>query len=205
MKPRTFSGLETLLAFLIGFAIAMFIHSYLIPRGIGERLPISLAENVFASSTSDIADAELPTRLRIPKIGVNSVIEYMSLTIDGVMDVPKGPDHVGWFAPGTHPGDAGSAVMAGHYGWKNGIPAVFDDLNALRKGDLLYVDDGKGQTVMFVVRESRTYSSTDDASEVFRSSDGGSHLNLITCQGVWNKTRKSYSERLVVFAEKIYE
>jgi hypothetical protein len=40
---------------------------------------------------------------------------------------------------------------------------------------------------------------------VFASNDGGAHLNLITCAGEWNKGKKSYSERLVVFADKVEE
>jgi len=202
MQTRTFSGLETLLAFLIGFAIAMFVHSYLVPRSVTERNAVPLIESVAVFDARGVVSIGLPTRLRIPKIGVNSVIEYMGLTVDGAMDTPTSPDRVGWFALGTHPGNVGNAVMAGHYGWKNGIPAVFDNLNTLRKGDLLYVDDEKGVTVIFVVRESRTYDQADGASEVFLSSNGGSHLNLITCQGVWNKDMKSYSHRLVIFTDK---
>ncbi|PIZ82226.1 MAG: class F sortase, partial [Parcubacteria group bacterium CG_4_10_14_0_2_um_filter_41_6] len=41
-----------------------------------------------------------------------------------------------------------------------------------------------------------------DVPEVFNSSDGKAHLNLITCTGVWNKEDNAFSERLVVFTDK---
>lgn len=116
------------------------------------------------------------------------------------MAAPKDPDDVAWYDPGTRPGEIGSAVIAGHYGWKNGIQAVFDNLYTLRKGDILYVEDEKGVVTTFIVREIRTYDKNENASDVFFSSDGKAHLNLVTCKGVWNKDQESYSERLVVFA-----
>lgn len=144
----------------------------------------------------------LPSRLTIPKINVDAAVEYVGVTAEGIMDIPKAPDDVGWFKFGPRPGEEGSAVIAGHFGWKDGIPAVFDNLHTLRKGDRLYVEDEKGTKTAFVVREIRAYDAKADASEVFGSSDGKIHLNLITCQGVWNKTKQSYSTRLVVFTDK---
>jgi len=41
------------------------------------------------------------------------------------------------------------------------------------------------------------------ATDVFTSSDGKAHLNLITCDGIWDKNAAQYSERLVVFADRV--
>jgi hypothetical protein len=57
-------------------------------------------------------------------------------------------------------------------------------------------------TTTFVVRESRSFNPNADASDVFNSNDEKSHLNLITCEGSWNKDSKSYSQRLVIFTDK---
>ena len=147
--------------------------------------------------------AGIPIRLTIPKIKVDAAIEYVGLTYLGAMDVPKGPDDVGWFEPGPRPGNRGSAVIAGHEGWKDGISAVFDNLNKLVVGDKIYVRDEEGSTTTFMVREVRTFGENDDAVSVFDSSDGLAHLNLITCEGVWNAKTQSYSDRLVVFADEV--
>ncbi len=164
--------------------------------------PVQLIENVVMLPKQEPVSIGLPTRLKIPSLAIDTSFEFAGLTPEGAMDAPKGPTAVAWFKLGPRPGDAGSAVISGHYGWKNSIPAVFDNLHTLVKGDKLYVLDERGATTTFIVRELRTYGAQDDASDVFGSSDGKSHLNLITCKGIWNKNEKSYSERLVVFADK---
>jgi LPXTG-site transpeptidase (sortase) family protein len=117
------------------------------------------------------------------------------------MGVPTGPTSTAWFDLGPRPGEDGSAVIAGHEGWKDGMRAVFDDLYQLHIGDEVYVKDEEGATTTFVVHGIRTYDQNRDASDVFSSNDGKAHLNLITCEGTWNATEKSYSNRLVVFTD----
>lgn len=144
----------------------------------------------------------IPLRLKIPTIKVDATVEPVGLTPQGAMGVPTGPATVAWLNLGPRPGEMGSAAIAGHYGWKDGIPAVFDNLHKLVVGDKLYVEDDQGATVTFVVRELHTYNLKEDVTNVFNSSNGQAHLNLITCQGVWNKAKQSYSNRLVIFATK---
>lgn len=160
------------------------------------------------SSYQDISiqkqeDLGLPARLKIPSINVDAHFEYVGLTADGAMDVPKGPLNVGWFDIGPRPGESGSAVIAGHSGFKNGRAAVFDNLNKIKKGDKIYTEDANGTTAIFIVRELRSYKPKADAIDVFTSNDGLAHLNLITCSGVWDVIDKSHSSRLVVFADKV--
>lgn len=168
--------------------------------------------NLFADSHSEESpvssvknsDSEygIPVRILIPKIDVDASLESVGVTADGEMDIPKNPSDAAWFNLGPRPGEYGSAVISGHYGWKNGIAAVFDDLSKLNKGDKIYVEDDKGNAISFTVREIRSYDPDADASDVFNADDGGSHLNLITCEGIWNADLKSYSKRLVVFTDK---
>lgn len=143
-----------------------------------------------------------PLRLKIPGINVDASLEYVGLTSDGAMDAPKGPNEVAWFSLGPRPGESGSAVIAGHYGWKNKKVSAFDNLHTLRKGDKVYIEDENGVVITFVVRESRRYDPEADAADVFGSQDGGIHLNLVTCEGVWDAVSKTYSKRLVVFTDK---
>jgi len=144
----------------------------------------------------------VPVRLKIPKINVDATIEFVGLTSDGAMDVPKDRGNVAWFELGQRPGENGSAVIAGHYGWKNKRGSAFDDLHKLRKGDELFIEDDNGVIISFVVREIRRYNPKADASFVFGSGDGDAHLNLVTCEGVWDEASNSYPERLVVFTDK---
>lgn len=145
----------------------------------------------------------LPIRLKIPVIGVDSAIEDALITPDGRMDVPAGSVNVAWFALGPHPGQVGSAVIGGHYGISNGVPFVFYNLDKLKIGDKIYIEDDKGDTLAFIVRSTSSFERSANATDVFESNDGLVHLNIITCEGVWNAINGTYPQRLVVFSDLI--
>jgi len=68
----------------------------------------------------------IPARLKIPKIKVDIALEQVGLTSQGAVDVPKGHSNGAWFNLGPRPGNIGSAVIVGHYGyWKNGTPTTW--------------------------------------------------------------------------------
>jgi sortase A len=146
----------------------------------------------------------LPVRLKIPKINVDAPVGPVGLTKDGHMEAPANRLDVGWYKIGSRPGNNGTAVLAGHYGQlATGEGSVFDSLHTLEKGDSIFVEDENKMTAAFVVRESKSYRWDEEGAAVFNfSSDGKSYLNLITCQGTWNEKQASYSNRLVVFADK---
>lgn len=143
-----------------------------------------------------------PTSLTIPKLNLNNIeVEYVGLDQEGKMDVPKNPNNVAWFELGYKPGKNGNSVLAGHFDKEDGSPAVFYKLDNLDQGDkiTLATDDGKEKT--FVVRDKALYKLSEFPTEfVFGKSDK-KMLNLITCDGTWDPTKKSYSNRLVVFTE----
>jgi LPXTG-site transpeptidase (sortase) family protein len=185
-------GIETIVCFS---TIAFFLTFALNNQS-------SYAKSVLSTGNQALQNtSELPIRLTIPKINVDADIKYVGLTPQGAMAVPAGPMDTAWFDLGPYPGEDGSAVIAGHEGWKDGIQAVFDDLYQLHIGDKVYVEDKKGTITTFVVRSIETYDQNGNASDVFSSNDGKAHLNLITCEGTWNAAQKSYSNRLVVFTD----
>lgn len=164
----------------------------------------SSAESVsIKDAVAPVVKTGLPVRLKIPRINVDAAIESAGLTSAGAMDIRKVPDAIAWFDLGTRPGDIGSAVIAGHYGyWKTGQIALFYNLDKLRKGDPIYVENDKGETITFIVHEIKTYKPDADATPVFSSTDGKAHLNLVTCSGPWDAVSRSYPTRLVVFSDK---
>lgn len=158
----------------------------------------SIPQNQVVNKTSP----GLPVRLVIPAIDVNSSIQSVGVNTRGEMEVPSNTVDVAWFKLGPRPGERGSAVIDGHVDGKNGEAGVFTNLYKLKQGDKLYVEDGSGTTTTFVVRESRTYDP-GYSDDVFSRSDG-TYLNLITCDGVWDGAKKSYTKRLVVFSDITY-
>lgn len=185
----------------------LFVVFYFTPKGkIQNNLSLLSVNNTIALEQEQINlsnnEINKPVRIKIPSIGVDTSIESVGFTIDGAVDVPKGPTNVAWFNEWPHPGEKGNSIITGHSGWKNGIPAVFDSLHKVQKGDKIYIEDNKGITISFVVVGSQKYDPKANALDVFYSNDGKSHLNLITCTGFWNTIWKSHSERLVVFTDK---
>jgi sortase (surface protein transpeptidase) len=61
--------------------------------------------------------------------------------------------------------------------------------------------ENNGKRTTFIVRELRTYDANETSKDIFYSSDEKAHLNLITCEGVWDSVTKSYPERLIVFSD----
>jgi LPXTG-site transpeptidase (sortase) family protein len=165
-------------------------------------LTIYLFQSGRATPVSEPLIVNETERLKIPSIGVDASIEHVALTSDGTMGTPEVPYNVGWYSLGPYPGEEGSAVIAGHRGWSNNTPAVFDDLDHIEIGDKIVVINSRGEERTFAVREKRIYERDSIAREVFES-NGGSNLNLITCVGEWNRSLQSSEQRLVVFAELI--
>jgi len=153
-------------------------------------------------SQKSVNDIGIPIRLRIPAINVNSAVEPVGITPGGVMDIKENQDNTAWYKYGPRPGENGNAVIAGHYGWDHQKPSVFTQLSKLQEGDKLYVDSDKRTTIAFVIRKSKRYNPDADTTAIFKSNDGNSHLNLITCDGSWDEAKKSYTNRLVVFADR---
>ena len=147
----------------------------------------------------------LPARLVIPKLNIDAGFQDTGLKPDGTMEVPSTIYIVGWFTGSVRPGEKGVAIVTGHIAQVRGgvvtKPGVFSDLSALSVGDTLTVVDDNGASVTFVVRAVRSYDPTADATDVFTSTDGGAHLNIITCEGTWIQSQLSYAQRLVVFTD----
>ena len=117
------------------------------------------------------------------------------------MKVPSNNIDVAWFNLGSKPGDIGSAVIVGHLDSKTGEPAVFWNLNKLEIGDDIFVTDSNNNKKRFQVVSSQKYETeTAPMERIFGASDDA-YLNLITCGGVWDKTKNNYSERFVVFTK----
>ena len=185
----------------LAIALALFLHSN--SKKSVQTTSASPAQSAAAVPEHEQTAPGLPVHLKIPSINVDAAIESVGITSQGDMAVPKSPANAAWYNRGPHPGERGSSVIDGHFGYKDNIPAVFDNLSKLRSGDKIYVEDEKGATNTFVVSKSRSYDPSANDSDVFVSSDGKAHLNLITCEGAWNAALKSYSNRLVVFADKV--
>lgn len=188
-------NLPNILAF-VGFAILSSI-AFLTPKP-----PLESPEIVEVIPNKQ--ENAYPVKITIKSIGITAPIESVGV-LEGAMAVPTFGHNVGWYSFGTRPGDVGSAVLAGHVNWMNGEDAVFTNLKDIKVGDVINVTNNYGKIDNFIVREIKSYPVWTDTTEIFSSSDGLSHLNLITCNGDWNDWLNTHDSRLVVFTDKIHQ
>ena|SRR5579884_877821 len=139
-------------------------------------------------------------RLVIPAIKVDAKIEAVGALPDGTMDTPHQDqwNDVGLYAPGTQPGEKGRAVIDGHLD-SDKDTAVFWNLDKLKPGDLVQVQRTDGSVLDFTVVRLQSYPDQSfPMDEVFGDSDE-EDLNVITCDGVFDRQSQEYNNRLVVY------
>jgi hypothetical protein len=181
------------------------------PASRGKINAVLAQSGAVATTTPVIATTStasgLPVRFMIPTLNISASFQYNGLKPDGTMEVPSNIYDVGWFTGSVRPGEKGVAIVIGHVAQiRGGVvtkPGVFSNLYELKMGDTLSVLNDEGKTTVFVVRAIRSYDPTADATDIFTSTDGGAHLNIITCEGTWVPSAASYTQRLVVFTDAV--
>jgi len=165
--------------------------------------PVTAATSTPARVATLSTGALIPAKLIIPSIGVNANVEQVGRKDDGSMDTPKTFGDVAWYSLGSKPGAAGNAVIDGHVNNALTTAGVFQHLSQIALGDKIQVTDASGSVVSFEVTNIEEYPvNTAPAGSIFATS-GPSQLVLITCDGVWVPSEKSFDKRLVVFASKV--
>src|ERR1035437_8837175 len=89
---------------LYGILISAILLLFVQQNSIQNKL-VPLAVNTALRSEQEQVNPLLPVRLKIPKIKADAIVEYVGLTPEGRMDVPKGPAEVAWYKLGPRPGE----------------------------------------------------------------------------------------------------
>jgi len=154
-----------------------------------------------ANRSSDAREVpvQLPKRIIIPAVDIDAGFEFVGLSPDGAMDVPKDPSNVAWYQLGPRPGEAGNAVLAGHVDW-GGKTAVFWRLGELKPGDVIEIVAADARKYEFVVQWQQWYDADRAPVEQVFGQSGDAELTLITCGGTFDRQRRQYLSRLVVRA-----
>nr|WP_086561009.1 class F sortase [Streptomyces africanus] len=145
-----------------------------------------------------------PVRLYIPKISVNAPFTDLVIGRSGQLQPPPAHDTnlVGWYAKGVSPGEAGTAIIAGHVDTATS-PAVFAGLSELRKGDRFHVARADGSRATFVVDDAESFEKDEFPSERVYRDTPDAQVRLITCSGPYDRQARDYTENLVVFAHLV--
>jgi Sortase domain len=142
-----------------------------------------------------------PVRLGIPALHVTSSLLRLGRAKDGTIEVPQRFDIAGWYQEGPRPGQPGPAVIVGHVDSKADGPGVFFNLYRLKRGTALLVDRADGSTVTFRVTKVSRVSKTRFPTDLVYTPTLQSALRLVTCGGSFDKTKRSYRDNVIVYAE----
>lgn len=143
--------------------------------------------------------AHEPLELAVPKLGLRTRLLRLDKRPDGRMQVPGDFALAGWYVRGPAPGQTGPAVIAGHRDSRRGA-AVFARLDRLRAGDEILARRGDGHVVRFTVTRVASYPKDAFPTAEVYGDTAGPELRLITCDGDFDRGRRSYAENLVVYA-----
>jgi sortase (surface protein transpeptidase) len=150
-------------------------------------------------STRGYRATPVPVQIEIPSIGVASSLDRLGRAPDRTVEVPRRWEVAGWYAPGTRPGDPGSAVILGHVDSKRG-PAVFFRLRELRRGDDVTITRADGSSVRFAVDRTEQYDKRRFPTDAVYYPTLAPELRLVTCGGEFDATAGHYRSNVIVFA-----
>jgi LPXTG-site transpeptidase (sortase) family protein len=159
------------------------------------------AANVVPQAPTQAAPADGGVRLRIPALGVDAMVSTLGFDGAGGYAVPNTAGGVGWYDFSAYPGAAGNAVLGGHLNWR-GSRGVFDRLDELSSGDMIYVDTAAGEIAYQVVGSTSLAAETPFV-EILGERTGPSTLTLFTCGGTFSTAAGSYDHRTVVNAVRV--
>lgn len=168
---------------------------------------IDLSSRLFPASAEaerlpSAAHPVVPTRLIIPALHIDTAVEKVGVNWKGNMAVPSSYERAGWYEKGPQPGGAGNAVIAAHLNNGIGLSGAFARLPDIRLQDRILVIGEDDTFLTFEVTKISRVDADHPPEAIFK---GGSEpqLVLITCDGVWLPSAKTYDKRLVIYAELV--
>lgn len=149
-----------------------------------------------------VTPADLPARLVMPAIQLDSAIEPMGLVeTGGVYEWIAPEDTVGWHDTSALPGQAGNLVLSGHNASLGG--KVFRNLYRAQVGDRFTIRTGQQAFIYeiaerHILRELFTSRATRQANAAWIGEFPDERVTLVTCHPTWTNTH-----RLVLVARRI--
>ena len=184
-----------------GVFVAVLVHAlWYAPEGEVSAVAPPTTRTATSTPTVITSAKNIPTRLTIPSLGIDTNVQDVGLGKTGNMAVPSNYTDVSWYRYGTLPGQVGSAVIDGHVDNGFGMDAVFKHISDLKPGDDIYIKTQQGEALHFVVNDVETYAATDVPLQTLFTRNDKARLNLITCAGQWEPDKKAYDHRTVVYA-----
>jgi LPXTG-site transpeptidase (sortase) family protein len=142
-----------------------------------------------------------PQRIDLPSIGAGGCIEQVSIDQHGQIAVPTNIYTAAWFVNSALPGQPGLSIIDGHISGRYNTDGIFEHLDQLKANDTFTITLGNGTPLNYRVLKQQSVP-LDKAVEELQTRDQSvtSQLNIITCDGQYNKKTKLYDHRIIVSA-----
>jgi LPXTG-site transpeptidase (sortase) family protein len=146
----------------------------------------------------------VPSRLRIPKLHVNSPIMKLGLNADHTIQVPplSQPNLTGWWDGGPTPGEKGASVILGH-NVGNGHRSVFEKLGTLKPGDEVQVTRGNGSVATFEITKLEQIPKSRFPTEKVYGKLSYPGIRLITCGGRFDSSWGHHVDNIIAYGRLV--
>jgi LPXTG-site transpeptidase (sortase) family protein len=178
--------------------------------GGGGKKPSSIAQQPVPSLSSRTPAPvkplarSVPSRLRIPKLHVDSPIMKLGLNADHTIQVPplSRPNLTGWWDGGPTPGEKGASVILGH-NVGNGHPSVFEKLGTLKPGDRVEVTRGNGSVATFEITNLEQIPKSRFPTEKVYGKLSYPGIRLITCGGRFDSSWGHHVDNVIAYGKLV--
>jgi hypothetical protein len=145
--------------------------------------------------------SQIPLRVTVPAIGVDSTLVALGLNADRTIQVPplSQAKQAGYYRYGPTPGSQGPAVILGHIDG-NGQKGVFYRLQDMILGQQITVSRADNRTAVFTVYLVEHAPKTEFPTQKVYGPTPDAQLRLISCGGVLDRQAHSYLDNVIVFA-----
>lgn len=199
MSPRTGRGvLSTALA---AMALAITLAGCSTVPAQTSVAPAAAVAPAPAATGFPALGQSTPTRVSVPRLGIDSSLVALGLNPDHTVAVPP-LDQVGqagWYRYGPTPGAQGPAVILGHIDG-DGHQGVFSNLARMRPGDTIDATRQDGTVAEFTVSHIDLAPKTNFPTRAVYGQTSDAELRLISCGGVLDRQAHSYESNVVVYA-----
>ncbi|GLY90703.1 class F sortase [Actinoallomurus iriomotensis] len=162
------------------------------------------APSVSSSAPTKPLARSVPSRLRIPKLHVNSPIMKLGLNADHTIQVPplSQPNMTGWWDGGPTPGEKGASVILGH-NVGNGHPSVFEKLGTLKPGDTVQVTRANGSVATFQITKLEQIAKSRFPTQKVYGKLSYPGIRLITCGGRFDASWGHHVDNIIAYGRLV--
>jgi LPXTG-site transpeptidase (sortase) family protein len=157
----------------------------------------------FSAELPPVSPDLVPTRVRIPSIGVDTGVIDLGVNPDRTLEVPEDISVTGWYTGRSVPGEVGPSVVVGHVDSAVAGAGVFFNLRQLVAGDMIEIERSDGSVAEFRVTSLVLVEKDEFPTEDVYGSTEQPTLRLITCGGGFDQGAGSYLGNVIVYAEHL--